>query len=359
MKKILLIVLSIFSNYIFGQSQHIESKIAFKGLFFEEAMPFYQNRALVSMDGKYKYIDTKGNFLPYSFIRNSEHAMEKFFENGMAKVHNGNLKNIKYGYINLSGKLIIDYQYDYATPFSDSLSVVKNNSFSGYIDLQGNAVLKNLNYDILTSFHENIAIVYNTGKTLSSDFVYGAINKKGELIIALKFNRINDFKEGYAIAQKERDGEFGVIDKTGKFVIQPKYELLQSFSEGLAAFLKDDKWGFIDTKGNIIVKPIYDEVGDFSEGLVSVSLNNKYGFIDKKGNVIVKPIYDDVGDFSEGLALASVEIKSEGRTKKLSGFIDKKGKWYYEPIFKDATGFIGGFAAVKFDGQNKWQYITK
>ncbi|UIR56814.1 WG repeat-containing protein [Sphingobacterium sp. SRCM116780] len=359
MKKILLVVLTICSNYIFGQPHPIASKIAFNGLFFEEAMPYYEHRALVSIDGKYKYIDTMGNFLPYSFIRNSEFEVEKNFENGRAKVHNSNLKNIKYGYIDLSGKLIVDYQYDYATPFSDSLAVVKNNHFFGYIDIHGNAVLKNLNYDILTSFHENIAIVYNTGKTLSSDFLYGAINKKRELIIPLEFNRIDDFKEGYAIAQKEQGGQFGVIDKNGKFVIRPKYELLQSFSEGLAAFMKDDKWGFIDIKGNVIVKPIYDEVRDFSEGLAAVSFNDKYGFIDKKGNVVIDLKFNIAHDFLDGMALTSIEVQHEGRIKELYGFIDKKGDWYYQPIFKDARGFTDGFAAVKFDGQNKWQYITK
>jgi hypothetical protein len=49
---------------------------------------------------------------------------------------------------------------------------------------------------------------------ISNQLRYGFINQKGELAIPAKYKKVGDFKEGYAIVQKENN-ELFIINKNG------------------------------------------------------------------------------------------------------------------------------------------------
>jgi hypothetical protein len=50
----------------------------------------------------------------------------------------------------------------------------------------------------------------------------GYVDKKGNIVIEIKFEDASSFKEDKAWVKV--GGKYGIIDKTGDFLIKPKYE---------------------------------------------------------------------------------------------------------------------------------------
>ncbi|MBO9595625.1 MAG: WG repeat-containing protein [Niabella sp.] len=334
--------------------------VLFSTFELETAYPFHEQRALVVMGDRYQYLTDKGTLLPFQFRRTSEHP--GFFENGRALIYT---PSGKYGYIDREGLLVIDTVYTDARPFSDSLAVVRRNGFWGYINIEGKEVLSFADkYDILTPFKNGVAVVYNTGRTLSDDMHFGVINKKGALVVPLEFDRIAEFNEGYAIAGRERNGGVGIINKTGKFIVPPQYEVLSDVHEGMCAFQteKSNQWGFINLEGKEIVPAGYEYAGDFHEGLAYVvNQEHKTGFINKKGDLVIGFRFKDAGDFSEGVAAAAVDTLKNNKRATLYGYINKQGHWVIEPSFESAMPCTNGKMLVSYWFNNKLKqvYIQK
>jgi len=195
---------------------------------FDDALPFCEGLALVSKtDTNYGYIDRAGKVvidLQYltQDIGDFGPMLSSFYE-GLAIVCTGEIFDKKCGFIDKTGKFVIQPQFDSISPFSEDLAIFSVNDKYGAIDKSGNIVIKP-EFDIMESFFEGLAPV-------------------------------------------EVGGKWGFIDKTGKVVIKPAYESAKCFSEELAAVRINKQFGFIDKKGNMIIEPKFDYVGSFKEGL--------------------------------------------------------------------------------------------
>lgn len=325
--------------------------LPFNNLVVDAAYPFSEGRALVNINEQYHYIDTNGNLLPFKFKRTSE--MPGSFRQGRAKIYS---RREKYGFIDLSGKLVIDTIYSYVHDyFSESLAFVVRNGFRGFIDRDGKEVMPiDKKYHIIFPFGYNIAIVSDMKK-------FGAINKKGQQVIPLEFADIEEFQEGFARAKKTEDGPWGLIDTKGNFVIEPKHPELSNVSEGLVSY-KDEhtqRYGFLDTAGNVKIKPIFQYADDFSNGLAAVSNDDyKEGYIDKEGKLVIDFRFKETSGFSEGLAVASIEVTDSTRnyTRPQYGYINTNGEWVFPPIYDLAMNFSEGKALIF---KKKWSYIQR
>jgi len=143
------------------------------------------------------------------------------FSEGVAMVRIGDEKTRKCGYVDTTGKIVIEPQFaDYGCK----------------------------------SFSEGLASISVDGK-------YGYIEKTGKMIIQPQFNLAFDFSEGLA-AVKIGDwetGKYGYIDKTGNIIINPQFDLALEFTEGLAKVrvgdYKTGKYGYIDKTGKYVWEP--------------------------------------------------------------------------------------------------------
>lgn len=119
-------------------------------------------------------------------------------------------KNGKWGFIDKTGKIIIEPQYHYVASFSEGLAVVKQNGKYGFIDKTGKVVIP-LQYDGVDSFSEGLAVVRQNNK-------WGYIDTNGKTIIDLKYSLTMSFKNGKAKVQSNDDKtpQWFYIDKTGK-----------------------------------------------------------------------------------------------------------------------------------------------
>lgn len=265
-------------------------------------------------------------------------------------------RNGKFGYIDSTGKLVIDYRFESAEMFSDGLGMVRAGGKFGFVDAAGR-------YAIAPQF--TAARPFAEGRSpVSSGPGFVLIDTTGGRIASLKYAVVGPFSEGRAPIVKGED--IGFIDREGRIVVEPKYESGGGpYAEGLApAHLEGDEekghpdpaheWGFVDLAGKIAFGARFRNAGAFSDGLAPVQVDRKWGYIDHSGQVIIPPQFYDAARFSGGLARIG-EIDRSGYVHY--GFIDQKGKVVIKPQFSLADHFSEGRAAVKVG--NKWGYIDK
>ena len=130
-------------------------------------------------------------------------------------------------------------------------------------------------YDSVGPFSEGLAAVQSGGR-------WGFIDKDGNEVIRclLPYSYIYPFSDGMA-RFKEGEDRFGFIDRTGNVVISSHNRgygsIVKDFAEGLAAVREDGKYGYIDKAGDVAIPFIYDSAESFSNGLASVVLRSSFG----------------------------------------------------------------------------------
>ena len=300
--------------------------------------------AAVEMGGRWGYVDSTGKL-----AIEPQYNDASAFSDGLAYVQIADEPEKLWAFVDPKGRRIINIsKIDVALNFSEGLSAVfigdnSGNGTFGYIDKTGAFVIKPQFRDA-KPFSEGLAEVATGG--------YGSvgyIDKAGRMVISPQFDGGFPFSEGLAAVKV--GGKYGYIDPDGNMVIDPQFELSGQFSGGVAFVKVDGKTGYIDKTGKYLINPRFDDVfgGCFSEGMDAVKIGSKWGFIDKVGNVVISPRFDHAEGFVDGLAVAKVDGKF--------GYIGKEGTFVISPQFDNARGFSEGFAAVKIGG--KWGYVNK
>jgi hypothetical protein len=285
-----------------------------------------------------------------------------------ATIDSNNTRSFKWGYIDVTGKYIVQPLYAWALPFSEGLAAVnlggevsnvrnlhgsdviwadiKGGEWS-FIDIKGQVILT-APYTEVGSFCNGLAPVKSNDK-------WGYIDKSGNLIVPPQFDNAGELNDGMGAVLL--GNKWGFIDKSGKEVIKPIYssriELMDGqiflgvvFSEGLAwvdngkDWRKGKKWGVIDTTGTFVIEPQFDSYGrDFRNDLSAVNIGNKLCIINKFGQIVAETEYDDILEFSEGIA-------SFKKAKKW-GAIDTSGKVIIEPKFDNPFSFSQSMASIE------------
>jgi len=220
-----------------------------------------------------------------------------------------------FGYINRNGKPIIPLIYEDATEFSEGLAFVKNKDFRGFIDTNNHPVIKMEN-SAGNKFTEGLADIND------KRYRQGFMNKKGEIVIPLQFELLDNFSEGLAFAIK--GDTIGYINKTGKFEFTVDGYAGKPFSDSMAFVgvlneAKEMRWALINRNGERLTGYVFEEVRNFSEGVAAVKQNGRWFFIDKLGNEVLLNDYIYVDSFVDGIAWASFK---DGK----KGYINHKGE---------------------------------
>jgi hypothetical protein len=200
----------------------------------------------------------------------------------------------------------------------------------GYIDRTGKLVV-NPQYDSASAFSEGLALVC-VGQC-DQDHWQGY-----------------RYTKGLEAETLEQTFKYGYIDETGKMVINPMFESAEQFSEGLAGVCvghgcyfrgpldkkpkEEQKWGYIDKTGAIVIPPQFTYVDGFHEGLAAVSVGDRWGYIDKTGKFVINPQYDSAGEFDNGVASVALKVgrSPDSLLDKIQyGYIDRNGKYIWQP----------------------------
>ena len=249
----------------------------------------------------------------------------------------------KWGYIDTTGTMVIEPQFDHAARFSDSLARVRNGATVAFINADGQVVLTP-EVDSVGHFSNGLAPARRT-----DGGPFGYIDKSGSFTIEPQFERAYAFSEGraavYTGEPQAAEAKFGYIDTTGVFVVEPQFRGARAYSGGRAPVLvggfTSGQWGFIDERGQLVIDPQFDEALPFSEGRAAVSTGDEWGYIDEQGQYVLEPQYDRARSFSGGTA--AVEDPFDGDV-----YIDRTGR-SVSAEYVYATPFRGPLARV-FDG---------
>lgn len=209
----------------------------------------------------------------------------------------------KIGFINSSGKVIIEPQFAAAGNFVDGLAPARKDAYYGYIDTTGKYVIPPT-YDLARDFDHGVAKVFNdtissyiltSGKVLFTGLEYIHYDSNGVWICRTKSHRS------------------GVIRTDGKVIIDTIYNEIGS------------RW-YNDPAGNFIVVKLID--GTIAEPpYYTIPDKALYAIIDTKGNVLLDfhPAYT-IRNENNGLAM-------EADTNKIWSIINLTGERIFSDIF--------------------------
>lgn len=290
----------------------------YNGVFFAE-LPSFQ-AGLMSIDGNWvlqpqEMLNFENFFEGFAIVRN-------FQINGICDTK-GNIKNFK----------------PYHPLFiREGLICAQHNNLYGYLDFDGKVVI-DFKYDSATFFHNSLAQV-----SLPGTNGWSYINKRGELLIKGPYERAGFYSEGKLSVQI--GDKYGYVDENENIVITPSYDYAGTFVDGLAPVKSNDYYGFINHQNQVIIPYQFKIAADFNEGIALVYNDDlKIGFIDKTGKYIAAPQFVEAENFSNGLAkvlFKKVEVSNiEKNPFNLSGDVMKSN-----PI----ANALGNQAAVQYLG---------
>ena len=214
----------------------------------------------------------------------------------------------------------------------------------GFIDKRGDVVIAP-RFEAEQPFSEGLAAVKHEGR-------WGYINRAGKEVIAFRYRSAQSFRGGVAIVDTGLpEHPVGVIDPSGAWVTPPMFRSLETADgpNGMACGQKEAGAGssFYDRTGNLVLGP-YSMAFPFADGRARVKSDGVDWIIDTSGNFIPRqPVALEGIRFSEGL----IAIR---RDRKL-GYMDLNGNIVIEPRFDQAGEFQEGLAAVAEEG--RWVFI--
>lgn len=340
---------------------------------YYKTLPFSHGLAKVQNRNNYwSLIDINGDTITkhlYSEIQG--------FKYGLAGVK----RNDNWGYINASGFEVIDCKYAGAFPFSEGLARVKNEETYkwGFIDELQNVIV-DFSYNEASDFQNSVAIVRKKNE-------WGIVNKFGVLISPCIYKSISKFENNLAVIEREIDNNSyrGIIDINGVEVVPcemhytqlrnfiscnhdsiiyryvdsyncyRKFEEKNSFQQVLNSFnieeTNEEGKYLIDEDDlqKIPISTIYNSITPVFENIAIMDKEGKYGLLDNLGEEITPPNYQELIEFSDKY-FASINDKN------LWGLLAHDGTVILPNRFSYIKQFTASLFIVSETLEELWDY---
>ena len=182
----------------------------------------------------------------------------------------------KYGFINAKGELAISLEYDYAWDFSEGLAAVELNDKMGSIDVEGKEVIP-LKYNHVDRCLGDLVRV-NKGAKISKDLIikggkWGYVNKQGVEVVPLgQYYFLKKFEKGLGQAQIKKEkwlfatgGEWILINAKGKQATLESYSDIKRIeSNGNSNYIvqKNDMYGRLNSSGKEVIPSKFKSAED-------------------------------------------------------------------------------------------------
>lgn len=341
-----------------------ESGAVVIGYKYDEARSFSNGVAIVAKKELLGVVGEDGReLLPtkYNIIENYGENIYRVATGG--KYRDGVLSGEKYGFIDMSGNILLRPEYDEVGAFNGGVAYVKKGSLYGYID-ESMQFIAPCRYSSVGAFNANgHAWVCLGGK-------YGIIDKTGKVIVPVKFKTVGTFVRyvytpkaeyleklsytlrrlelesgshclhsrqtlnkalfskldedavGYFMSDKDGTAKNGVYSLDGQLLV-PAGKFNHAFypADGLAMVINKGKFNYYNVAtGKLLFKKALSDAWTFEDGSAVVAFDSKSGMslIDVNGNAISKS-YEKIYPRREGLHIV---VSAAGTT----GAIDHTGK---------------------------------
>ncbi len=233
-------------------------------------------------------------------------------------IKNGPL--FEYGLIDLYDKGIIPLRYRQIYPIGTLRYAVENRALkTALFSEQGNQ-LTNFEIDSISAFHHGMAIIYQ-------DFAQGLIGREGEIKIKPGYRELKVDEEG-AIAARDFD-EWKILDGENHEIQKVRADHLEKSEPGVYLITLAGKSGLADNELKIILPVGYDFVGHADHGNRVVGTQKHYGII-KKNNSNILPIEFDSLALDRNFIRAAQSINHKMSWSLYDTFGIQKTRSYYE-----------------------------
>lgn len=263
-------------------------------------------------------------------------------------------KDNLYGTINRLGELVMPIKYE-------KLCCINRNVFYSngqYLDIFGQRVA--ISEDTIVQIPDDyysVELLDNGLILVRQEDLFGCINKKGNIIIPIKYNKLsysNNLFVATRIDENTRKREIGILNILNQVVIPFKgtdtyYEM--KIENGLILYRKGKYWGAFTHYGKLICEPKYSYINPITEYIIKVGINETvyssivtyYGLININGEEILpidlhNPIHYISDKPDNGLITYYTRYKV--------GVLDTAGCELIKPIYKEIYTFIDGYAIV-------------
>ena len=344
-------------------------------------------------------------------ISNKDTDNNLWYENDVVRVE----KNGLYGLIDLSGKELLQCEYDKIEALEgvqNTFKITKDGKV-GIADNKGN-VLITPSYAEITSLDKDKSqgfIVKN------SDGKYGIVDTANKQVLETKYDTVEKiYRNDYYVVTE--NGKQEVVKKAGDKVLSGNYDkieaILQNPENGII-YKQKEKYGIMNLSGDVVIKPEYEKLKEGASGSIIAKKDSKYGIIDLQGNQKVEFKYQNLSynekadlyiaeddQYENEILDSNYQVKQTGYLIELNtdkgymelnqnnsykyynfkfeeqnaeniftsntlfaskkdgkyGFVDKNGKTVVDYIYDDVTSQNSyGYAGIKKYG--KWGAIDK
>jgi hypothetical protein len=190
---------------------------------FEQAGCFASGLARVKTAEGFRFVNRKGQFVGKAF------AEARDFSDGMAAVSFNNEPAGKWGYLDTSGQMVIEPQFDVVANFSEGHALVMTlvpAKINSVIQSQNLQLQRSLGMGSANSYEQRAWVIDRTGKKVDIDLgPEWPVDFKSE-------HFANHFSEGLLGVRCGNDA--GYVDKAGRMVIPARWRVIGNFHEGLA-----------------------------------------------------------------------------------------------------------------------------
>lgn len=240
----------------------------------------------------------------------------------------------KTGYIDSTGKVVIQPQFHNGSEFSEGLAAVRQDGLFGFINSKAEWVIQPV-FDYAMPFMNGIAEVYKNGKVQF-------INTNNQIVLPAWIRSIH-FLSSSKIITETTSGRYGLYDQSAqKLVIDTIYAnpksvdantlLLRNYSADT-----EDTTNYqvvFDTSGNVIVNPYtYEYIDHFNQGIAAVIIKypddtSSYisGAIDVKGSLLFSKSYSINGQFQEGFNSVNIRYSNNYQQQSYTAIVNLKGE---------------------------------
>ncbi len=344
-------------------------------------------------------------------ISNKDTDNNLWYENDVVRVE----KNALYGLIDLSGKELLQCEYDKIEALEgvqNTFKITKDGKV-GIADNKGN-VLITPSYAEITSLDKDKSQGFIVK---SSDGKYGIVDTANKQVLETKYDTVEKiYRNDYYVVTE--NGKQEVVKKAGDKVLSGNYDkieaILQNPENGII-YKQKEKYGIMNLSGDVVIKPEYEKLKEGASGSIIAKKDSKYGIIDLQGNQKVEFKYQNLSynekadlyiaeddQYENEILDSNYQVKQTGYLIELNtdkgymelnqnnsykyynfkfeeqnaeniftsntlfaskkdgkyGFVDKNGKTVVDYIYDDVTSQNSyGYAGIKKDG--KWGAIDK
>jgi tetratricopeptide (TPR) repeat protein len=242
----------------------------------------------------------------------------------VSRLDNGNfvvLQNNLIGMVDRKGKVILPLQFLKLEKLESNFLAFGNNKYQ-IISPKGE-IIKDLNYKFVSTLYNNnyrYCIVWNLVNGVKK---CGVIDSKGNEIIPVKYDYIEEIKSGFLLYTKGKPKNLCDLARTDGKVILSKIETANCNVDGYYIFQRNNKSGVVSSSGKILVQPIYSYITiDEPNQFIVNSDNNQRSIIDSTGNELLRSgNYNTLWHLSNG-------IYSVGDYQKFNLYDANSGRYF-------------------------------